>query len=104
MSLLNTIGGPGSAWATANARSKVFAKVDANDDAKIDKTELQAAFDAVAAKTGKEPRDAEATIARIDRDGDGAVTRLEIRAHRQDLRAAASTVELARQAGDTSAG
>jgi len=104
MSLLNTIGGPGSAWATANVKSKVFSKVDSNDDAKVDKAELQAAFDAVAAKTGKPARDAEAVIARIDKDGDGAVTRLEIRAHHRELRAAASTVELARRDVDSTGG
>lgn len=104
MSLLNSIGGLGGAWAHASIKSKAFAKVDSNDDAKVDKAELQAAFDAVAAKTGKPARDAEAVIARIDKDGDGAVTRLEVRAHLRDLRAAGSTVELARRGADDSAG
>ena len=71
-----------------HAKAKAFARVDTNADASLDKAELQAAFDAVAAKTGKTARDAEAVIARIDRNGDGAVTRLEIRAHARDLRAA----------------
>jgi Ca2+-binding EF-hand superfamily protein len=101
MSLLNSIGGPGSAWATASIKSKAFAKVDANDDKKVDQAELQAVFDAVAAKTGKPARDAEAVIARIDKDGDGAVTRLEVRAHLRELRAAGSTVEMAKRAADS---
>ena len=105
MSLLNTIGGPGSAWATANVRSKAFSRVDTNDDRKVDSAELQTAFDAVAAKTGKTARDAEAVIAKLDRDGDGAVSRLEVRAHLRELRPApTSTVELAQRDGDSAAG
>ena len=104
MSLLHSIGGPGIGWAMASVKSKVFQKVDGNDDRKIDSTELQAAFDAVAAKTGKTARDAEAVVAKIDRDGDGAVTRLEIRAHLRDLRPApTSTVEMAKREGDSTA-
>ena len=96
MSLLSTISGAPSAWTVATTRAKVFARVDDNADGSLDKTELQAAFDAVAAKTGRTARDAEAVIGRIDHDGDGAVTRLEIRAHLHDLKPApASTVELA---------
>jgi len=96
MSLLSTISGAASAWISPATKGKAFARVDDNADGSLDKTELQAAFDAVAAKTGRTARDAEKVITRIDRDGDGAVTRLEIRAHARDLRpAAASTVELA---------
>ncbi|MEO5881929.1 MAG: hypothetical protein ABIQ06_05895, partial [Caldimonas sp.] len=76
MSLLNTISGAASAWTAANVKAKAFDRVDSNDDASLDKAELQTAFDAVAAKTGRAARDAEAVIARIDRNGDGAVTRL----------------------------
>jgi len=102
MSLLNSIVGSPGAWATASVKAKAFSRVDTNGDASLDKTELQAAFDAVAAKTGKTARGAEAVIARIDQNGDGAVTRLEIRAHLHDLRAApASTVELARRESDS---
>jgi len=102
MSLLNSVGGAPVAWATANVKAKAFSRVDTNGDASLDKAELQAAFDAVAAKTGKTARGAEAVIARIDQNGDGAVTRLEIRAHLHDLRAApASTVELARRESDS---
>ena len=105
MSLLHTINGPGSAWATASTKSKVFARVDSNDDTKVDASELQSAFDAVAARTGKTARDAEAVIAAADKDGDGALTRLEIRAHQRDLRPApGSTVELARRQADDAAG
>ena len=105
MSLLDKIGGLGSAWAHASTKSKVFSRIDSNDDAKLDSTELQAAFDAAAARTGKTAPDAEAVVARIDRDGDGAVTRLEIRAHLRDLRPApASTVEMAQREGDSAAG
>ena len=105
MSLLNSIGNGPNAWAVANVKSKAFARVDTNGDASVDKAELQAAFDAVAAKTGKTARDAEAVIASIDKNGDGAVTRLEIRAHLHSLRPApASTVELARREGDSAVG
>jgi Ca2+-binding EF-hand superfamily protein len=100
MSLLSTISGAASAWTTATNRAKVFARVDDNADGSLDKTELQAAFNAVAAKTGRTARDAEAVIGRIDRDGDGAVTRLEIHAHLRDLKPApASTVEMAKREG-----
>ena len=34
MSLLNTIGGPGNAWAAANVKAKAFDRVDTNDDRK----------------------------------------------------------------------
>ena len=96
MSLLTTISGAASAWTAAGVKAKAFARVDGNGDGSVDKAELQTAFDAVAAKTGREARDAEAVIARIDQNGDGAVTRLEIRAHLHDLKPApASTVELA---------
>jgi len=100
MSLLSTISGAASAWTAATVKAKAFNRVDTNDDARIDKAELQTAFDAVAAKTGRPARDAEAVIARIDQNGDGAVTRLEIRAHLHSLRPApASTVELAGREG-----
>ncbi len=100
MSLLNTISGAASAWTAANVKAKAFSRVDTNADGSIDKTELQAAFDAAAAKTGRDPRDAEAVISRIDQNGDGAVSRLEIRAHVHELKAAAtSTVELAAREG-----
>ena len=100
MSLLNTLSGAAGAWTAANVKAKAFARVDTNGDRSVDKTELQAAFDAVAAKTGREARDAETAIARLDRNGDGAVTRPEIRAHLRELRAAAtSTVELAAREG-----
>ena len=56
----------GSAWAAASVKAKAFDRVDTNDDRKLDQAELQAAFDAVAAKTGKTARDAEAVIAKID--------------------------------------
>ncbi len=96
MSLLDKISGAASAWTSPTPRAKAFARVDDNADGSIDKTELQAAFDAVAARTGRSARDAEAVIGRIDRNGDGAVTRLEIRAHLHELRPApASTLELA---------
>ena len=102
MSLLNSISGGPGAWAAATVKAKAFSRVDSNADASLDKTELQAAFDAVAAKTGKTARDAGAVIARIDQNGDGAVTRREIRAHLRSLRpAAASTVEFARREGDS---
>ena len=68
MSLLNKIGGPGNAWAAANVKSKAFDRVDTNDDRKLDQAELQATFDAVAARTGKTARDAEAVIAKMDTD------------------------------------
>lgn len=103
MSLLNTIGGAPGAWATAVVKTKAFVRADTNADANLDKAELQAAFDAVAVKTGKPAGDAEAVIARIDQNGDGELTRREIRAHLRDLRdlraAPASTVELARRDG-----
>ena len=100
MSLLNTLSGAAGAWTAANVKAKAFAWVDTNGDRSVDKTELQTAFDAVAAKTGREARDAETAIARLDRNGDGAVTRLEIRAHLRELKAAAtSTVELAAREG-----
>ena len=105
MSLLNKIGGPGNAWAAANVKAKAFDRVDTNDDRKLDQAELQATFDAVAARTGKTARDAEAVIAKLDADGDGALTRLEIRAGLRELRASpASTLELARRDGDAAAG
>jgi len=81
MSLLNTISGAAGAWTSPRPLAKAFARVDDNGDGGIDKTELQTAFDAVAAKTGRDARDAEKTISRIDKNGDGAVTRLEIGAH-----------------------
>ena len=105
MSLLNKIGGPGNAWAAANVKAKAFDRVDTNDDRKLDQAELQATFDAVAARTGKTARDAEAVIAKMDTDGDGALTRIEIRAGLRELRASpASTLELARRDGDAAAG
>lgn len=102
MSLLNTIGGPGSAWNAMKVKAKAFDHADSNGDASLDKAELQKVFDTVAAKTGRTARDAEAVIAKADQDGDGALTRLEIRASLRDLRPApASTVALARREGDT---
>jgi hypothetical protein len=67
MSLLNTLSGAAGAWTAANVKAKAFARVDSNGDRSVDKTELQAAFDAVAAKTGREARDAEEAIARARR-------------------------------------
>jgi len=67
MSLLNTLSGAAGAWTAANVKAKAFARVDGNGDRSVDKTELQAAFDAVAAKTGREVRDAEEAIARARR-------------------------------------
>ena len=105
MSLLNTISGAASAWTAATVRGQGLRRVDTDADASIDKTELQAAFDKVAEKTGKPARDAEAVIARIDKNGDGAITRPELHAARHELRAAArSTVELAGRSADSSAG
>ena len=105
MSLLNKIGGLGNAWAAANVKSKAFDRVDTNDDRKLDQAELQATFDAMAARTGKTAPDAAAVIAKIDGDGDGALTRREIRAQVRELRAApTSTLELAKRGGDSSAG
>jgi len=106
MSLLNTIGGAAGAWNmnAAKVKAKAFDHADANGDKRLDAGELQTAFDAVAAKTGKPAADAEAVIARLDRDGDGAVTRREIRAAVHDLRPApASTLELARRADSSAA-
>jgi hypothetical protein len=104
MSLLTAIGAAASAWTGSTAKARAFDRVDADDDRRVDAAELQSAFDAVAAKTGKPARDAEATIAKIDRNGDGEVSRIEIRAHLRDLRPPpASTVELARR-GDGTAG
>ena len=98
MSLLNTLSGAAGAWTAANVKAKAFARVDTNGDRSVDKTELQTAFDAVAAKTGREARGAEEAIARLDRNG--AVTRPEILAHLRELKAAArSTVELAAREG-----
>ena len=100
MSLLHTIGGHGSAWAQATVKAKALDRADSHDDRKLDQAELQATFDAVAARTGKTARDAEAVIAKADSDGDGALTRREIRAELRELRAsAASTLELARRDG-----
>ncbi len=59
---------PAPGTCAANVKAKAFARADANGDRSVDKAELQAAFDAVAAKTGKTARDAEAVIARIDRE------------------------------------
>lgn len=96
MSLLSKISGAASAWTAASVKAKAFDKIDSNDDRSIDKTELQTAFDAIAAKTGREARDAGQVIARIDSDGDGAVTRREIHAHIRELKTAPqSTVDLA---------
>jgi hypothetical protein len=104
MSLLHTIGAAGSAWPVATVKAKAFDRADTNDDKKLDQAELQATFDAVAARTGKPARDAEAVIAKADTDGDGALTRREIRAEMRELRAtAASTLELAKRAGDSTA-
>ena len=104
MSLLHTIGVIASAWTGPIIKAKAFDRVDANDDRRLDAAELQTAFDAAAAKTGKAPADAEAVVAKLDRDGDGAVTRHEIRAAQRDLRPApTSTVELARR-GDGATG
>jgi hypothetical protein len=101
MSLLHTIGGHGSAWTSIKVKAKAFDRVDANDDRKLDQAELQATFDAVAARTGTTAPDAAAVIAKIDADGDGALTRREIRAEVRELRAAAaSTLELARRDGE----
>ncbi len=103
MSLLTTISGAAGAWTAASVKAKAFARVDGNGDGSLDKAELQTAFDAVAAKTGREARDAEAVIARIDQNGDGAITRREIRAHVHELKAAVtSTVELAAREGASS--
>ncbi|MCE9659427.1 MAG: EF-hand domain-containing protein [Burkholderiales bacterium] len=103
MSLLTTISGAASAWTVAGVKAKAFARIDGNGDGSLDKAELQKTFDAVAAKTGREARDAEAVIARIDQNGDGAVTRREIHAHVRELKAAAaSTVELAAREGANS--
>ena len=105
MSLLNAIGGPGNVWAAAKVKAKAFDHADTNGDKSLDQTELQATFDAVAARTGKTARDAEAVIAKMDTDGDGALTRSEIRAGLRELRASpASTLELARRDGDAAAG
>ena len=104
MSLLNTIGAIASAWNGSTVKAKAFDRVDANDDRRIDAAELQTAFDAVAAKTGKTAADAAEVVAKLDRDGDGAVTRLEIRAALRELRPTpASTLELARR-GDGATG
>ena len=98
MSLLSAIGAVASAWTGSTVKARAFDRIDADDDRRVDAAELQSAFDAIAAKTGQPARDAAATIAKIDRDGDGEVSRLEIRAHLRDLRPApASTVELARR-------
>ena len=89
---------PAAPGPAATVKAKAFDRVDTNDDRKIDQAELQATFDAVAAKTGKPARDAAAVIAKIDTDGDGALTRREIRAEVRELRASpASTLELARR-------
>ena len=106
MSLLNTVGAAAGArnMNAAKVKAKAFDHVDANGDKGLDAAELQTAFDAVAEKTGKVAADAEAVIARLDRDGDGAVTRREIRAAVHDLRPTpASTLELARRADGTGA-
>ena len=104
MSLLNAIGGPGNVWAAAKVKAKAFDRADTNGDKSLDQTELQATFDAVAARTGKTALDAEAAIATADRNGDGALTRLEIRAQMRELRAEArSTIELARRDADSAA-
>jgi EF-hand domain pair len=96
MSLLNTISGAPRAWTAATPLAKPFAKVDSNGDGNVDKTELQAAFDAIAAKTGHEARDAEKVIARVDKNGDGEVSRLEVGARMRELKmAGTSTVDLA---------
>jgi len=87
-----------------SAERKLVAQFDKNGDKRLDAAELQTAFDAVAERTGKVAADAEAVIARLDRDGDGAVTRREIRAAVHDLRPTpASTLELARRADGTGA-
>lgn len=102
MSLLNSISGATGAWNVnaAKVRAKAFDHADANGDKRLDQAELQTAFDAVAAKTGGTARDAAAVIAKIDSDGDGMVTRKEIRAELRDLRPTpASTLALAQKNG-----
>lgn len=102
MSLLNTIGGAAGAWNVnvAKVKAKAFDHADANGDKRLDQAELQTTFDAVAAKTGGTARDAAAVIAKIDGDGDGLLSRKEIRAGLRDLRPAPeSTLALAQKNG-----
>jgi Ca2+-binding EF-hand superfamily protein len=84
-------------------KAKAFDHADANGDKRLDQAELQTAFDAVAAKTGGTARDAATVIAKIDSDGDGLLSRKEIRAGLRDLRPVpTSTVALAKKdGGDT---
>ena len=105
MSLLTKISGAAAgAWNVnvAKVKAKAFEHADADGDKKLDQAELQTAFDAVAAKTGGTARDAAAVIAKIDSDGDGMVTRKEIRIGLRDLRPApTSTLALAKKDGDS---
>ena len=85
MSSISGVSGSGGSWSSVADRfsqmnSKMFAKIDANGDGSIDKSELQAAFDQIASKTGGTALKADDLFSAIDTDGDGKVSASEFEA------------------------
>ena len=82
MSSINALGG--GQWATthmprlAEARQKMFDRVDADASGSVDATELQASLDKVAEKTGRTPADATQVMQQADRNGDGTLNAKEL--------------------------
>lgn len=82
MSSINALGG--GQWATthmprlAEARQKMFDRVDADGSGSVDATELQTSLDKVAEKTGRTPADATQVLQQADRDGDGSLNAKEL--------------------------
>ena len=103
MSTISGVSSTGSAWpdisTRASARSeRMFAKVDADGNGGVDKSELQTMLDDISKKSGKTLGSADDLMTKMDSNGDGSLSKDELAAGMKSLMPRpASTVQFAQR-------
>jgi len=91
MSTISGVGGASSAWSEMSAsrasatKDKMFAKVDKDGSASIDKSELQGMLDQMSEKSGTTAANADDLLGKMDSDGNGSLNKDELDAGMKSL-------------------